>query len=103
MASILDANANSSTNAVIICVSKASSDTSFVVACRVDNINDGLLGEGNPFCLANKEELYIWNNVEVATQKLRVGVIAKYRMFQNQSVYEENTGKIMVSHLLPME
>ena len=93
-----NASANLSTNAVITCVSKTSPDTSFVVACTVDN--DGSIGEGNPFFLANKEELYIWKNVEVATQKLRIGVIVKYRMFQNQSVYEENTGKIMVSHRL---
>lgn len=95
------ANSNFSTYGVIISISKARSDTSFVYACRL--VNDGLIDEGNPFCLSNKEKRYIWNNVDVSIEKLQVGVIAKYRIIQNQYVYEEKTEKILVSCLLPME
>ena len=95
--------ANLSTYAVVLSISKASpeGDTSFVYACRL--ANDGSIDEGNPFCLSNKEELCIWKNVDLSIEKLQVGVIPRYRIVQNQYVYEENTGKILVSCLLPME
>lgn len=93
------AYSNLSTYAVIVSISKASSkgDTSFVHACRL--ANDGSIDEGNPFCLSNKEKLYIWNNVDVSMEQLQVGVIARYRIIQNQYVYEEKTAKILVSYL----
>ena len=95
------ANSNFSAYGVIISISKASSDTSFVYACTL--ANHGSLDEGNPFCLSNKEKRYIWNNVDVSIEKLQVGVIARYLIIQNQYVYEEKTRKILVSCLWPME
>jgi len=95
------ANSNFSTYGVIISISKISSDTSVVYALRL--ANNGSMDEGNPFCLSNKEKRYIWNNVDISIEKLQVGVIARYLIIQNQYVYEEKTGKILVSCLLPME
>ena len=88
------ANSNFPTYAVIVSLSKPSSDTSFVYACRL--ANDGSIDKGNPFCLSNKEKRYIWNNGDASIEKLQVGVIATYRIIQNRFVYEENTGEIMV-------
>ena len=95
------ANSKFSAYGVITSISKASSDKSFVSACRL--ANDGSIDVGNPFCLSNKEKRYIWNNVDVSIEKLQVGVIARYRIIQNQYVHEEKTGKILVRCHLPME
>ena len=95
------ANSNSSTYAVILSISKASSDTSLVHACRL--ANDGSIDTGNPFGLSSKEKPYSWKNADVSAEKIHVGVVARYRIIQNLYVYEEKTGKILVSCLLPME
>lgn len=95
------ANSNLSAYAVILSISKASSDTSFVHACRL--ANDGSIDEGNPFFLSKEEKPYSWKNVDVSVEKLHVGVVTRYRIVQNLYVYEEKTGKILVSCVLPMK
>ena len=90
-------------NCIILCISKASSkgDTSCLYAANMDNYDS--ITRGNPFRLTNKEGLYLWNNHEISMARLRVGVIAKYRIVGNQCVYVEKTKKLWVSYLLPLE
>ena len=89
-------------NCIVLCISKASfkGDTSCVYAAHLDN--DDSIGRGNPFRLT-KEGLYIWSNCDISLAKLRRGVVAKYRIVENQYVYVETTGKRWVSYLLRLE
>lgn len=80
---------------VIICISKESSDTSFLYACELDN--DGSIASGNPFPLANKKELQVWQNRDISMEGLHVHDVVKYRFRRDKFVFIAQTGGKMVS------
>lgn len=80
---------------VIICTSKRSSDTSFLYACELDN--DGSIASGNPFPLANKKELQVWENRDMIMEGLHVQDLIKYRFRRDKCVFIAKTEGIMVS------
>ena len=80
---------------VILCISKESSDTSVLYACEVDN--DGSIGSGNPFPLANTKELQVWKNRDISMEGLHVHDVIKYRFRGNKFVFIAKTGLKMVS------
>lgn len=80
---------------VIICISKESSDTSFLYACELDN--DGSIASGHPFPLANKKELQVWQNRDISMEGLHVHDVVKYRFRRDKFVFIAQTGGEMVS------
>ena len=82
-------------NCVVFCISKESSDTSVLYACEVDN--DGSIGSGNPFPLANKKELELWENRDISMEGLHVHDVLKYRFRRDKFVFIAKTGEKMVS------
>lgn len=80
---------------VILCISKKSFDTSVLYACEVDN--DGSIASGNPFPLANKKELQVWENRDISMEGLHVHDVIKYRFRRDKFVFIAKTGGKMVS------
>lgn len=92
MASQTDLN---SLTGVINCISEESPDTSFLYACKLDN--DGSIASGNPFPLANKKELQVWENRDISMEGLHVRDVIKYRFRRDKFVFIAKTGGKMVS------
>ena len=79
---------------VITCISEESPDTSFLYACELDN--DGSIARGNPFPLANKKELQVWENRDISMEGLHVHDVIKYRFRRDKFVFIAKTGGKMV-------
>lgn len=94
MASKIDLNPSI---CVILSISKASfeGNTSVLYASKVEN--DGSISRGNPFPLANKEELHLWRNSDISKEGLRVYDVIKYRWSRNKFVFIGKTDQKMVS------
>ena len=85
---------------VIVGVSRDSSHTSVLYACKVE---DGSIAEGNPICLVKPDGKCIWENKEINKGGIVVGSILKYRIIRDLYFYVANTKKRMVSCLFPCD
>ena len=79
----------------ITSISKKTSHTSFLCACELDN--DGSIASGNPFPLANKKELQVWENRDISMEGLHVRDVIKYCFRRDKFVFIAKTGGKMVS------
>lgn len=84
---------------VVIGISRANSDTSFIYACKVDN--DNSIVEENPFYLANKNRLRLWSNSQIRTEQLRLYDVIRYDFSASGTLFfDQKIEERMVSHLL---
>lgn len=92
MASNIDVNPSL---CVILCISKESSEKSFMYACKLDK--NGSIARGNPFALANRKGLHLWENKDITMEGLRVYDVVKYRFSRYKFGFLARTGDKMVS------
>ena len=84
---------------VVICVSRTInvSDKSFPYMCKIE---DNQMGQGNPVHLINpKSRMNLWRNSDLRRGKLTFGEIVRFRIDENEYVYDGKTeNKTMVSY-----